>query len=161
MSEQQLIFTIIVFLVGLICGVLLTLITNKVRSGRASPSSVKREMNEYQDKVEAHFDETSEKFKQMAAQYQDLYKHLSVGATTLCRPENIAPGLVADEDPLSKKLAIDKKPEVEEKPKVEAAKKSNDKKDDPETDAKIKADLEKLKTEKAKSAQTAKVDEKK
>ena len=29
----------------------------------------------------------------MATQYQDLYQHLSVGATTLCRPENVAPGL--------------------------------------------------------------------
>lgn len=153
MFEQEFGTIIGVFIGGLVLGVILTLLINKVRSGSASPTTIKREMEDYQDKVEAHFDETSEKFKQMATQYQDLYKHLSVGATTLCRPENISPGLTADKDPLSNNLAIDKKPadgSLKEKTK------GSDSKVDP-TDEKIKADLAKLKADQAKAKQGAEV----
>lgn len=156
MSEQELVIALIIFVVGLFCGVIATLVTNKIRSGSASPTAVKREMEEYQDKVEAHFDETSQKFKQMATQYQDLYKHLSVGATSLCRPENIAPGLVADVDPLSSNLAIDKKPAVKTNDKTDGNKVAA--KQEPDTDSKIKADLAKLKAEQAKAKQSTKVE---
>ena len=154
MSEQQGVMAVIIFLVGILCGVILTLITNKIRSGSASPTKIKREMEDYQDKVEAHFDQTSEKFKQMANQYQDLYKHLSVGATTLCRPENIAPGLVADKDPLSTNLAIDKKTSADPMTKSGATKETTVKQQQ-KTDSKIKADLAKLKAEQAKTKQDA------
>ncbi len=170
MSDQNLVALIIVFVVGLIVGMLLTLLTNKVRSGSASPAAVKKEMEEYQDKVEAHFDESSVKFKQLADQYSDLYKHLSIGATTLCRPENISPGLIADNNPLIEKLEAETKtviePEQETNP-VEPNQTSQDanpetdietgteteietdlKTDiDADTDAKIQAELEKLKAE--------------
>ena len=153
MSEQQGVMAVIIFLVGILCGVILTLITNKIRSGSASPTKIKREMEDYQDKVEAHFDQTSEKFKQMANQYQDLYKHLSVGATTLCRPENIAPGLVADKDPLSTNLAIDKKTSADPVMKSGATKETTVKQQQ-KTDSKIKA--EQAKTKQDASKQTTK-----
>lgn len=85
---------------GLILGVLANLAYNKLRSGNASPTAVKKELEEYQQRVEAHFDETSNKFRAMAEQYKDLYQHLSVGATTLCRPEHVVPGLSDESNPL-------------------------------------------------------------
>jgi len=88
--EQELLLLGAVFLAGLAVGVLAVLLFNKTRAGTVSPMRLKQEMEDYQGQVEAHFEQTSEKFKQMANQYQDLYQHLSVGATTLCRPDKIA-----------------------------------------------------------------------
>ena len=93
MSELQLFPAIILFLSGVIVGVLACLAFNKLKTGSMSANTLKKEKDQYQSDVEAHFEETSKKFKAMATQYQDLYQHLSVGATTLCRPENVAPGL--------------------------------------------------------------------
>jgi len=115
MIEQEVGIALIILLVGFVLGIIATLLTNKIRSGSAYPTQIKKEMEDYQDKVEAHFDETSNEFKQMATQYQDLYQHLSVGATTLCRPENIAPGLVAGADPLANSPALEKKAVSEKK----------------------------------------------
>ena len=91
--EQQLLQFMGVFIGGLVCGILLMLVINKLSSGRASASGVKQEFDDYQEKVESHFEETSKKFQDMTAQYQDLYKHLSVGATTLCRSDSAAASL--------------------------------------------------------------------
>lgn len=93
MFEIELVTAVLIFILGLLTGVGAMLLANKLGSGSASPSKIKKEMEDYQEQVEAHFEETSKKFKAMANQYQDLYQHMSVGATTLCRPENIAPGL--------------------------------------------------------------------
>jgi len=152
MSDQNLVTFIIIFIIGLIFGVILTLLTNKMRSGSASPASVKREMEDYQDKVEAHLDESSKKFKQMADQYSDLYKHLSIGATTLCRPENISPGLMADQNPLIEKLDTENKATIETTSETEPSEPIDNVNDEAaETDAKIKAELEKLKTDQTKN----------
>ena len=35
----------------------------------------------------------------MTEQYQDLYKHLSVGATSLCRPDSVAAALADESEP--------------------------------------------------------------
>ncbi len=82
------------FVAGLIVGIAAVLLFNKLRSGSASPSSVKQEFDDYKSQVESHFEETSKKFQDMTEQYQDLYKHLSTGATTLCRPDSVAAALV-------------------------------------------------------------------
>jgi len=154
MSDQDLVTLIIVFIVGLIAGVLLTILINKVKNGSTSPAAAKKEMSDYQDKVEAHFDESSKKFKHLADQYSDLYKHLSIGATTLCRPENISPGLIADQNPLIEKLETETKTTIEsEQETVELDQTNPDADANPETDleaetdAKIQAELEKLKSE--------------
>ncbi|MFT4636405.1 MAG: uncharacterized membrane-anchored protein YhcB (DUF1043 family) [Arenicella sp.] len=94
--ESELLQLITVFVVGLFCGALIMLLWNKLSSGSASPASLKQEYQDYQEQVETHFEETSKKFQDMTAQYQDLYKHLSVGATSLCRPDSVAATL-ADE----------------------------------------------------------------
>ncbi len=94
--ESDLLQLIAIFVVGLVCGALIMLLWNKLSSGSASPAGLKQEYEDYQEKVETHFEETSKKFQDMTAQYQDLYKHLSVGATSLCRPDSVAAAL-ADE----------------------------------------------------------------
>ena len=106
MSEQHLLLAGSL-LIGLTLGIIGMLVFNKVRGGSISPGTLKQEMEDYQGQVEAHFEQTSQKFQQMAAQYQDLYQHLAVGATSLCRPENISPGLTDQSDPLSKSKLIE------------------------------------------------------
>lgn len=101
MFEIQVIPAAVFFCVGTIVGISATLLFNKMRTGSASAGKIKQELENYQGEVEAHFEETSKKFKDMAAQYQDLYQHLSVGATTLCRPENSILGLSDKRDPLA------------------------------------------------------------
>lgn len=111
MTNLEILPALMIFIVGLITGVGAMLVVNKLRSGSVSPGRVKKEMRVYQEQVEAHFEQTSKKFKNMAAQYQDLYQHLSVGATTLCRPENVAPGLTDQRSPLDgmKKVTTEKR----------------------------------------------------
>jgi len=112
--ESELLQLIVIFVVGLICGALIMLLWNKLSSGSASPSGLKQEYQEYQEKVETHFEETSKKFQDMTEQYQDLYKHLSVGATSLCRPDSVAAAL-ADESQAQVKIEKKEQPEsVEE-----------------------------------------------
>lgn len=99
--EQDLLLLGAVFFAGLAVGIVSVLLFNKTRTGSVSAVKLKEEMEDYQNQVEEHFEQTSEKFKQMANQYQDLYQHLSVGATTLCRSEKIAAGLTDQSNPLS------------------------------------------------------------
>ena len=101
MFEIQVIPALLFFSAGAIVGISATLLFNKIRTGSASAGKIKQEMEDYQGEVEAHFEETSKKFKDMAAQYQDLYQHLSVGATTLCRSGNVIAGLSDQRDPLA------------------------------------------------------------
>ena len=110
--ESELLHLIIVFVVGLGCGALIMLLWNKLSSGSASPAGMKQEYQEYQEKVESHFEETSKKFQDMTEQYQDLYKHLSVGATSLCRPDSVAATL-ADESQATVKLESKAESEAE------------------------------------------------
>ena len=108
MSELELLPAALIFFSGLVVGVLLMLVSNKLTGGSITASKVKKEKDEYQAQVEAHFEETSKKFKQMASQYQDLYQHMSVGATALCRPENIATGLTDQTDSLASQPLVKK-----------------------------------------------------
>ena len=107
--ESELLQLIVVFVVGLVSGALIMLLWNKLSSGSASPGGLKQEYQEYQEKVETHFEETSKKFQDMTAQYQDLYKHLSVGATSLCRPDSVA-AVLADESQTQLKVEKQEEP---------------------------------------------------
>jgi len=106
--EQELLQFIGVFAGGAVFGIIFMLIMNKLGSGSASPSAVKQEFDSYQNDVERHFEETSKKFKDMTAQYQDLYKHLSVGATSLCRPDSVAATLADQRSPIGEPAKIEK-----------------------------------------------------
>ena len=113
MFSEDLFLTILVFIGGIVAGILLTLGFSKLRTGSVSATSVRREMEDYQAEVEAHFEQTSEKFKNLAEQYQELYQHMAVGATSLCRPENVAPGLIDDSARVgNKQEAVTAEPEA-------------------------------------------------
>jgi uncharacterized membrane-anchored protein YhcB (DUF1043 family) len=105
--EQELLQFVGVFLGGVVLGVGIMLVFNKVRGGSASPTAIKQEFESYQNEVERHFEETSRKFKDMTEQYQDLYQHLSIGATSLCRPDSVAAALADQSDPISKVATLD------------------------------------------------------
>ena len=121
--EPHLLQAFVTFIAGFVVGIIVMLIANKLRSGSMTPSNIKQEYQDYQEKVEEHFEETSKKFKDMTEQYQDLYKHLSVGATSLCRPDSVAAVLADKSEPTMK---LENKPEevnekTEEKAKAETA----------------------------------------
>jgi len=101
--EPYLLHLFLTFVAGLAVGIIVMLLINKLKTGKLSPASVKQEYQEYQEQVEEHFEQTSKKFKDMTEQYQDLYQHLSVGATSLCRPDSVAASL-ADESQALKGL---------------------------------------------------------
>jgi len=100
--EPHLLQAFVTFIAGFVVGIIVMLIANKLRSGSMAPSNIKQEYQDYQEKVEEHFEETSKKFKEMTEQYQDLYKHLSVGATSLCRPDSVAAVLADKSEPTVK-----------------------------------------------------------
>lgn len=96
-----------IFAVGFFVGVSVMLIFNKLKTGAATASGVRQEYDDYKEQVESHFEETSKKFQQMTEQYQDLYQHLAVGATSLCRPDSLAASLADSTAPVAK---LDSKP---------------------------------------------------
>lgn len=100
--EPYLLQTSLAFVAGIIVGIIILLLISKVRTGSMTSSGVKEEYQEYQEQVEQHFEETSKKFKDMTEQYQDLYKHLSVGATSLCRPDSVAAVMADKSEPTIK-----------------------------------------------------------
>ena len=100
--EPELLNFTLVFLLGALVGIVIMLLVNKVRSGSATPRNVQQEFDTYQEEVERHFEETSRKFKNMTEQYQELYQHLSVGATSLCRPDSVAAALADERSPMDK-----------------------------------------------------------
>ncbi|MBL4670652.1 MAG: DUF1043 family protein [Arenicella sp.] len=129
--ESELLQLIVVFIVGLICGALIMLLWNKLSSGSGSAAGLKLEYQDYQEKVETHFEQTSKKFQDMTEQYQDLYKHLSVGAASLCRPDSVAAALVGEsksqvkissKQPLITPTKVASKPVTEDKAKDSDAK---------------------------------------
>ncbi len=97
-----------IFIFGFVAGLASILLFNKLRSGSVSANGVKQEYDEYKNQVEAHFEETSKKFQEMTEQYQDLYQHLAVGATSLCRPDSVAASLA---DSASSTAKLENKPE--------------------------------------------------
>ena len=117
--EPYLLHNLLVFIAGLVVGIVGVLIISKIKTGRMTSAAVKEEYQEYQGEVEKHFEETSKKLKDMTEQYQDLYKHLSVGATTLCRPDSVA-AVIADKSAEALKLEnqaeADKEPSAKQEP---------------------------------------------
>ena len=114
--EPYLLHNLLVFIAGLVVGIVGVLIISKIKTGRMTSAAVKEEYQEYQGEVEKHFEETSKKLKDMTEQYQDLYKHLSVGATTLCRPDSVA-AVIADKS--AEALKLENQAEVGKKPSAD------------------------------------------
>lgn len=148
--EQELLQFIGVFAGGVVVGIIIMLILNKISSGSASPSAIKQEYQQYQGEVERHFEETSKKFKNMTEQYQDLYKHLSVGATSLCRSDSAAAALADQRSPMDEPSKLEdagsqeeSAPEQDEQAKIDKAKLEK---------ARLEAKLENARVEREKKA---------
>ena len=102
------------FGIGLLTAVIAMLIFNKARSGSVSAAGVKQEYDDYRSQVEEHFEETSKKFQNMTEQYQDLYEHLSLGATSLCSPGSVAAELADQSESVKPKPIESKQPQESE-----------------------------------------------
>lgn len=48
---------------------------------------LKKEQKEYREKVDSHFVETAELFKDLTDRYRDVYQHMATGADVLCSDE--------------------------------------------------------------------------
>jgi len=86
----------------------------------------------------------------MTEQYQDLYKHLSVGATSLCRSDSAAAALADQRSPMDESSKLEDAsskeeptPEQDEQAKIEKAKLEK---------ARLEAKLENAKLEREKRA---------
>lgn len=152
--------TVLIFSLGLGVGILLGLIAsmayNKLKTGSTSANQIKQQQAKYQADVEAHFEETSRRFKAMTEQYQEFYQHLSKGATDLCRPE------------FQSKLLLDPKLKSASEPKrvnkadvVAPAKtvQSEPKAADPNPNTAVKGDTNKAPAQKVSDSTDSKADE--
>ncbi len=58
---------------------------------RVEFDNLRGEYDQYRDKVEIHFKETSEVFQKTTEQYRALYQRIATGAVELCDPEAVKP----------------------------------------------------------------------
>lgn len=82
---------ITVLIAGLVFGCLLAyaLLRQKNSSNADAADAIKEEFEEYKDKVDSHFNKTSEMFKDVTTQYKKLYDHMAVGAIELSKADTI------------------------------------------------------------------------
>jgi len=82
---------ITVLIAGLVFGCLLAyaLLKRKNRPNAEAAVAIKEEFEEYKDKVDDHFNKTSEMFKDVTTQYKKLYDHMAVGAIELSKADTI------------------------------------------------------------------------
>ena len=82
---------ITVLIAGLVFGCLLaySLLKRKNSPDEQATIAIKEEFEEYKDKVDDHFNKTSEMFKDVTTQYKNLYDHMAVGAIELSKGDTI------------------------------------------------------------------------
>lgn len=82
---------ITVLAAGLVFGCLLAYALLKRKHGpeAEAAAAIKDEFEEYKDKVDDHFNKTSEMFKDVTTQYKKLYDHMAVGAIELSKADTI------------------------------------------------------------------------
>ena len=102
---------IITFLVaGLVFGCLLAywMLKRKNSPNEQATAAIKEEFEEYKDKVDEHFNKTSEMFKDVTTQYKKLYDHMAVGAIELSKADTInMPRLEMQEEQVSESIEDD------------------------------------------------------
>ena len=83
---------ITVLVAGLIFGCLLAyaILKRKNNPDAEAAVAIKEEFEEYKDKVDDHFNKTSEMFKDVTTQYKKLYDHMAVGAIELSKADTIS-----------------------------------------------------------------------
>jgi len=81
-----------VLVAGLIFGCLIAwgILNRKGSANVVAAEKIQQEFEEYKEKVDEHFTETSEMFKDVTTQYKKLYDHMAVGAVSLGNADTIA-----------------------------------------------------------------------
>lgn len=81
-----------VLVAGLVFGCLIAyaLLKRKTKPDMEAAAAIKEEFEEYKDKVDDHFNKTSEMFKDVTTQYKKLYDHMAVGAIELSKTDTIS-----------------------------------------------------------------------
>ena len=80
-----------VLIAGLIFGCLIAwgLLNRKNNPRAVAAAKIQQEFEEYKEKVDEHFNQTSEMFKDVTTQYKKLYDHMAVGAIELSNADTI------------------------------------------------------------------------
>ncbi len=80
-----------VLIAGLAFGCLIAwgLLKRKDNPNAVTAAKIQQEFEEYKEKVDEHFDKTSEMFKDVTTQYKKLYDHMAVGAIELGNADTI------------------------------------------------------------------------
>ena len=83
---------ITVLIAGLVFGCLIAyaLLNRKNSPNAAAAVKIQEEFEEYKEKVDSHFNKTSEMFKDVTTQYKKLYDHMAVGAIELSNADTIS-----------------------------------------------------------------------
>ena len=100
-----------VFIAGLVIGCLIAyaLLKRNNRPDAAQAKEIRQDFDEYKEKVDEHFSQTSEMFKDVTTQYKKLYDHMSFGAVDLCNADISSMPRLEMQD-------AGEKPETDEKP---------------------------------------------
>lgn len=79
----------IVLIVGTIIGFVIGRRSNhlaqKLNTAEAELTEAQQQLSGYQSQVSDHFQKTADLFTDLTQHYQDVYKHLALGAQTLCQ----------------------------------------------------------------------------
>lgn len=81
---------VLAFILGGLCGGLMIYFFNDGSSSSDKDKeidSLRDEHQRYREKVDAHFVETADLFKDLTDRYRDVYKHMAAGADNLCSEE--------------------------------------------------------------------------
>ena len=92
-SNPPLLVGTLAFVVGLIIGVAVMALIARRSSGGRSLDKLREEFDEYRDDVNAHFEKSSELFRDMTEKYRDVYNHLAAGAQAFGRDLDAVPRL--------------------------------------------------------------------
>lgn len=85
LSSQGPLVTLIAGLVaGFLLGVGCMMLLDRRRAGGKSVDQLRKEFDDYRDKVAVHFSATSDLFRDMTEKYRDVYNHLASGSQALC-----------------------------------------------------------------------------
>ncbi|MEQ8660354.1 MAG: DUF1043 family protein [Gammaproteobacteria bacterium] len=86
LSGLSLVITaVVLFGLGILTGYLFASTRARLEGGGRTPAELKRDLDDYQERVDDHFVTTNELLGRLTAQYREVYAHMANGARELCR----------------------------------------------------------------------------
>jgi len=84
-SGVWLVATVLLLLsLGMLAGYAMASIRARLDIGGRTPAELKQDFDQYQSKVDRHFETTNELLERMTAQYREVYAHMAASARELC-----------------------------------------------------------------------------